>query len=232
MLAAVLTVPLAAGFLAATATPAAATTSAPSDYTWTGASTTSTNWSDASNWTSSSTSGSAPSGSVGTLTFPDLADTTYSGGGTCDAPPSPPPSASPACYTSVDNVAGLSASGVSFTGPASTSAGQYFVSAANGATLTIGNGGVTNDVPSAPNVNVPITLGSSQTWALGDGGGLFVGDDVTGASADLNTTLTTDGTPGDGGTSTSAAAPTRWPRSPPPVATPPTPVSTPAPTVR
>jgi len=68
---------------------AAASASATSNFTWTGAAS-AANWSNATNW-----GGSAPSGSVGTLSFPQL------GSGPCiDVPPTD------TCYTSDNDVTG------------------------------------------------------------------------------------------------------------------------------
>ncbi|HLI54996.1 MAG TPA: Ig-like domain-containing protein, partial [Acidimicrobiales bacterium] len=129
--------------------------SATAGYTWTGGESTATGpgtWSSGSNWSG----GTAPSGTVGTLTFPDLSS--------CDSLSSPP---STACYNATDDVAGLSASGLSFSG------GPYnFAADTNNDSLTVGSGGITVNpstsasFPSVENLSMPLSLSAAQTWAL------------------------------------------------------------------
>jgi hypothetical protein len=131
---------------------APASASALTNYTWTGAAAPGTpNWSSATNW-----GGSAPSCSVGTLTFPALAS------GACTANP---PTAT--CYASHNDVAGLNASGLVIDD------GESYV--IDGNPITLGSGGLAA-APSAsdpgfgsPSFNAPITLGASQTWSITGG---------------------------------------------------------------
>ena len=130
----------------ATATPA----SAAADFTWTGQSTASTNWSDPANW-----GGTAPSGTVGAVTFPPL---------TAPCPTSGPTSwtaGQPACYQTVDDVGGLSATSLAVTGTGYVLGGTQPV--------TLGSGGLTATVSAGTAgsvVDAPVTLGASQTWGL------------------------------------------------------------------
>ncbi|MGH9115599.1 MAG: hypothetical protein ACRDWW_07175, partial [Acidimicrobiales bacterium] len=121
-------------------TAGAATTS----FTWSGAGTTTSAWSSTANWTG----GTAPTGSVGTLTFPDL-------GSTCDQLPPP---TSPVCYRSDNDVSGISANSVDFSSPG----GSYVLS---GAALAVGSGGLTVTAPtsgsSSENLGMPLTLGAA-----------------------------------------------------------------------
>ncbi len=131
------------------ATPAGATTV--TSYTWTGASASATlgDWSLPSNWSG----GAAPSGSVGTLTFPDL-----SANSACTTTPS-----TAACYVSTDNVPGIGASGLDFT----QSTGAYFIGSAGGASLGIGSGGISaTGATSRDSLNVPLQLTANQVWTV------------------------------------------------------------------
>jgi hypothetical protein len=130
--------------------------SALTDYAWSGGTLPAT-WNQDGNWTTS-----APSGTVGTLTFGQLnpsclTDPTYIG--------------THACYDSVNNVTGISASAISL-----DDGYPYSISAepsTNG--LTLGSGGltattaVTNPINGTPQVITPITLAAAQTWTI-DGG--------------------------------------------------------------
>jgi hypothetical protein len=109
---------LVCGLLAVTASVLApASAAALTDYTWVGAAAPgSANWSSATNW-----GGSAPSGSVGTLTFPALTS------GACTATP---PTAT--CYASSNDVVGLNASGISIDD------GESYV--IDGNAITLGSG--------------------------------------------------------------------------------------------
>src|SRR3984957_5148503 len=114
-------------------------------------------WNQDGNWTTS-----APSGTVGTLTFGQLnpsclTDPTYIG--------------THACYDSGNDVAGTSARAISL-----DDGYPYSISAepsTNG--LTLGSGGltattaVTNPTNGTPQVITPITLAAAQTWTI-DGG--------------------------------------------------------------
>lgn len=117
-------------------------------YTWSGSSTVSGDWSAGANWSGNI----APSGSVGTLAFPLL---------TSSACSSSPPAT--ACYNSVDDISGLSAAGLDFTG------GPYSVAGTD--PLAVGSAGVTvsgtSSSPSSGFLSIPVTLSAGQTWKLG-----------------------------------------------------------------
>jgi hypothetical protein len=110
---------------------------AQADATWTGASTSSA-WSDSTNW-----SDAPPTGATGTLLFPAL--------GSCGT-----------CYTSRNDLTGISASSLVF-GNASS---QYQIT---GNRFTVGSGGI-NDSPGHSTgdvIKAPIALSGSQTWVVG-----------------------------------------------------------------
>ena len=144
------------GALALVVLVCAPSASALTDYAWSGGTLPAT-WSQDGNWTTS-----APSGTVGTLTFGQLnpsclTDPTYIG--------------THACYESVNDVTGISASAISL-----DDGYPYSISAepsTNG--LTLGSGGltattaVTNPNNGTPQVITPITLAAAQTWTI-DGG--------------------------------------------------------------
>jgi hypothetical protein len=143
------------------------------DFTWSGAAPVGTSgWSNSSNWAG----GTAPSGAVGTLTFPAL---------TNPACTSSPPTAT--CFTSSNDITGLNVNLLSIDdgGPFSS---NYQIS---GNAITLGAGGLTAGTTSStfgnPSVRLPITLGASQTWSI-DGNnnnsqiGLYAS--VTGPSTD------------------------------------------------
>ena len=158
------------------ALPASTASAQGTSYTWTGASTSSANWSDTANW-----GGSAPSAnsSVGTLTFPDLSS--------CDSAPSG------SCYTSTDDVSGVSATGLDLTG------GHYSIS---GDGLSVGSGGITESSPStatfptSDTLSLPLALSAAQTWAI-TGADLNVTGGVTGTN-----NLTVSLSPGSAGPAT------------------------------
>lgn len=147
-----------------------ASTASAANYAWTGASETSHNWSDAENW-----GGTAPSGTVGTLEFPEL--TTAA----CTANP-----ATAACYETANDISGLSVNGISLDGPYKVNFSS-FVSSAPGDALTLGSDGLTTSDPGnlkavyATAVNVPITLSAPQTWSIN--GSLYLGGGVSGNEA-------------------------------------------------
>lgn len=129
----------AAGLLVA---PAGA--DAQSDFTWTGGGGASA-WSDPVNWASQT----APSGSVGTLSFPQLVSACIS-----NTPNT--------CYRSTNDIPGLNVDGL-VVDPAS----QYFLS---GDAITLGAKGISSDstAPGGPDyfvVDLPITLGADQSWS-------------------------------------------------------------------
>lgn len=143
------------------------------DYTWSGggeAAFTADNWSDGANWLG----GTAPtsSSSIGTLTFPAL---TSSG---CMSPPTD------VCYESNNDLSNLSVNSIAIDDVV-----PYTI---NGNAITLGSGGITATAaatasPSLPLLNLPITLGTPQTWAIA-GGSLSVGQ-VTGTTDALNINL-------------------------------------------
>ncbi len=144
------------------------TASALTNFTWSGA-TTSIYWSSGGNWVG----GAAPSGSVGTLTFPAL-----------------PSCASPnTCYLSVDDQSG--AQSVSATGLSVDDGVPYKISYRPGTSgITLGSGGITASPTSgsatgSPSLLVPITLSAPQTWSIngGTGGGRLTVGTVTGPQA-------------------------------------------------
>ncbi len=133
------------------------------DYTWSGAGN-SQLWSNGTNW-----GGVAPSGSVGTLTFPDL-----SGVSACTS--SPP---TEACYQSFNDVSGITANALSITG------GPYNLSG-NG--ITLGTGGITAAAGSGAlpfaSLSTPLALSGPQTWSV-SGESLSINGNVTGSSQAL-----------------------------------------------
>ncbi len=138
----------------------------PPSFTWSGAGSAST-WSTGTNWTSA-----APTGTVGTLTFPDLTSTG------CDA--STPP-AGKSCYTTVDNVTGLSTVGLVFTAPK----GSYTIGGTD--TLTVGTGGITVTPPASTisfeDLSLPLTLSAPQTWSITGPAELSSAGGITGSSS-------------------------------------------------
>ena len=157
------------------ALPAASASATASNFTWSGASASSPNWSDSSNWTG----GVAPSGTVGTLTFPNLSATT-DGSGTCDTPLTSPP-ATPPCYNSTDDVAGIDAAGLDLTG------GHYTISGGTGNnSLMVGSSGIAEFSPSSSTfptfdtLSLPLALDSDQTWSI-TGSSLNVSGGVSGS---------------------------------------------------
>jgi hypothetical protein len=140
-------------------------------FTWTGKNS-SSSWSSTENWEG----GTAPSGTVGTLTFPAL---------TSPACTAKPPTAT--CYTSNNNVSGLEANALSIDDGV-----PYNIS---GDGLTLGAGGIVtstsasdNSTLEAPVLDVPITLSAAQTWSvenhLFETGHLAIDANVSGATAD------------------------------------------------
>ena len=124
-----------------------ASSASASNYIWTGASETSHNWSDAANW-----GGTAPSGTVGTLEFPELTSAA------CTANPT-----TAACYETDNDIGGLSMNAISFNGPYSVSYDGCDV-CLPGEAITLGAGGLT--ASDSISLNIPITLSAPQTWSL------------------------------------------------------------------
>jgi hypothetical protein len=168
--------------------PAASAT----DYTWSGEGATSADdWSNGANWAG----GVAPiaASSIGTMTFPLLAN------GDCTTEPS-----TGACYHSVNDLTGLSVNQLQLNngvvlGNPETFFDYYRLS---GDGITLGSGGLSASSPANANLprpfylELPITLGASQTWSLTGppGGGVGTGGNViaealSGSSADLTINL-------------------------------------------
>lgn len=153
--------------------PASAT--ALTNYTWTGAAAagpSAANWSNVTNW-----GGTAPSGSVGTLTFPILASAA------CAAVPP-----TTTCYQSYNDVSGLSVAALSIDDGV-----DYQI---DGNAITLGAGGITASTTATgfqgPQLRLPITLAANQTWSIdgnNNGSQLNLDGDVTGATASLAVTL-------------------------------------------
>jgi hypothetical protein len=162
------------------------------DYTWSGEGATSAdNWSNGANWVGGVAP--APSSSIGTMTFPLLA------GDNCAAEPP-----TGACYHSVNDISGLSVNQLQLNngvilGKPETFFDYYSLS---GDGITLGSGGLSAsspanaDLPRPFYVELPITLGASQTWSLsgppGGGvgtGGNVIAEDLSGSSADLTVNL-------------------------------------------
>ena len=138
------------------------------DYTWSGADPSYDGqsfdyWEVGSNWVGDA----APSGSVGTLTFPSL---------TSSACTTTPPS--DACYATFNDLTGVTASGVVI-----DSDGAYDI---GGEGFWLGAGGLTVESPdgndSPQTIQPPITLQAPQTWTIDEGPTLLDGN-VAGAQA-------------------------------------------------
>ena len=136
---------------------------------WTGSGAAGSGWSDGSNW-----GGTAPVSPAGLLSFPGLTS--------CS------PSTS-ACYDSIDDISGLSASGLDFTG------GPYsFAADTSNDALIVGSSGITVSASgsagssSSESLSMPLSLSSAQTWNLDSSqsgpADLFASGGITGGSAD------------------------------------------------
>ena len=132
-------------------------------YTWSGGGSAPGNWSAGANWSGNA----APSGTVGTLTFPPLTSSA------CSA--SPPTTA---CYNSVDDISGLSAAGLAFSG------GPYSVSGSD--TLAVGSAGVrvsgTSSSFLSESLSMPLALSAGQTWTLSGPSALSSSGGISGGS--------------------------------------------------
>ena len=117
-----------------------AATASATDYQWSGNSTSSTNWSDTGNWSTPS----APSGTVGTLTFPDLPSD-------CAAPK--------ACFISNNDTAGITADTLSLT----NTSGDYTLT---GTGITLNSHLDVAAGSGQPLIGMPLTLGGSNTWQI------------------------------------------------------------------
>jgi len=165
--------------LALCAIPLAASAAAAASFTWSGATplgSGASNWLNGANW-----AGTAPSGTVETLTFPTLTS------GACTAKPP-----TDTCYMSNNNVSGLSVNAISIDDTAPYSL--------TGNAITLGAGGITATAPSAccssyhPGLDLPIALGAAQTWSIDGGGnggeaGLETREPVTGTTDALDLEL-------------------------------------------
>ncbi len=132
----------------------AATSASAANFTWSGAAAVGEpNWSTAANWEG----GTAPSGSIGTLTFPKLT--------TPECTAEPP---TKTCITSTNDLTGLTVEAIAIDADA-----NYGV---KGNGITLGSGGITVTTSEGregfATLFVPITLGAPQTWSV-DGGGSF-----------------------------------------------------------
>lgn len=123
----------------------------PPSFTWSGATALgagASNWSTTTNW-----GGTAPSGTVGTLAFPQLTNTEC----TASTP-------TETCYASNNNVSGLNVNAITLAAGA-----PYNIT---GNAFTLGAGGIaTTLLPSTtyynqPTINTSIALGADQTWTL------------------------------------------------------------------
>lgn len=113
-------------------------------FTWSGSAAPGTpQWSEGSNWSG----GVAPNGTVGSLTLPALSSPE------CTAAP---PTAT--CYSSTNDVVGLSASSMSL------SAGAKYTLFGEG--LSLGAGGLTAAVTQSNLIALPISLAADQSWAI------------------------------------------------------------------
>jgi hypothetical protein len=147
---------------------------AQADFTWSGAAPVGTSsWSSSSNWAG----GTAPSGSVGTVTFPALTS------GACS---SSPPSA--ACFASDNDIGGLTINALSIDDGGPISSASYSIS---GNAITLGPGGLTAGTARSSQGNaslrMPITLSAPQSWSIdgnGQDSGIGLYANVTAPSAD------------------------------------------------
>ena len=141
---------------------------AQSNFVWSGAApagASGAGWSVAENWSG----GAAPSGVVGTLTFPALASSVCTG--------SVP---SGTCYTSTNDLQNISAQGMAI-----DDVEPYDIS---GDAITLGSGGITASPGaqsySAPTIAIPIDLSAPQTWSV-DGSANPPSDAVTEITGDV-----------------------------------------------
>lgn len=143
--------------------------------TWTGAAApASSGWSHASSWAGAL----APAGALDTLVFPALTS------GACTSVP-----VSATCYTTADDVSGLSANGLMIDDGVG-----YSIA---GDAVTLGAGGIAattaSNSPAGSTWTGPLTLSAGQTWTVGGGpsggGGLSLGGAVSGAGDALQVNL-------------------------------------------
>jgi len=148
-----------------------ASSASAANFTWTGASTESHNWSDATNW-----GGTAPTGTLGTLEFPKLTSAA------CTAEP-----VIAACYETANDISGLNLNAISVNGPYTIS--DSLIDSPPGEAITLGAGGLTvqdeGGAGSLEGINIPIGLSVPQTWSIN--GGVYLGAAISGSEAlDLN----------------------------------------------
>ena len=124
------------------------------NFTWTGGGAlTERGWSNAANW-----GGAAPSGVVGSLTFPPLANPA--------CVPIPPAAV---CYQGINDLAGLTVETITI----DDGVGYYL----EGNPITLGGGGLTANTAATTaghgaTVRMPVTLSAPQTWSIDGNRGL------------------------------------------------------------
>jgi hypothetical protein len=155
------------------AVPAASAVAA--NFNWSGSGPFGSKWSNGTNW-----EGTPPSGAVGTLNFPALTSPA------CTAKPT-----TATCYSSLNDVAGLSANALTIDDGV-----QYFIT---GTEISLGAGGIV----ASPSVNdkefngafikAPIALTAPQTWSITGGSHnqqLGIAGNVTGGTETLGVKFT------------------------------------------
>ena len=181
-----MTVVLVAGLLGSIAFTTVAASAASATATWTGgagiSSSKSTDWSNTANWSSSP---GVPSG-TDALSFPVLTSSA------CTSSSSTP---ADTCYTSNNNISGLTPKSLTIATPTyssgSASAPGYYIAGGSGYSITLGSGGLTSteSIPGSSFdagsniIALPINLGIAQSWSV-TGDGPYLPDGVTGSSAD------------------------------------------------
>ncbi len=128
-------------------------------YTWTGAGTFPTTWSQSVNWDSNGVPSSSLTGTD--LSFPALT------GAACTTSPQ-----TATCYTSVDDLGALSVNSLTI----EDGLGYSLTAAGSSDTITLGAGGLTA-APSASDpaqsvgarIDIPIMLGANQSWSITGG---------------------------------------------------------------
>ena len=168
---------LVAGLLAGVPSPAAAAT----DVTWSGATPLgagAANWSKTANWAGNV----APSGSIGTLDFPDLGSNSACTGA----------NPTETCGFSNNDIGGLSVNAISIEDGGAWADGVGYDITGNA--ITLGAGGITAAPASGDTgfqsafIGLPITLGANQTWSITGGSNsesLVIGANVTGSGDTL-----------------------------------------------
>ncbi len=160
--------------LAASATAIAmllvpAVAGAATSFTWTGEGPINPGWSSPEDWEG----GSAPSGEVGTLTFPVLTSAV------CTAEAS-----THDCYIAKNDIEGLEVDEIVI-----DDGGSYWIS---GETITVGSGGIIasgNSLIGNTDVEAPIVLSAPQTWSVAGNDPILFAKNVSGAADALNADL-------------------------------------------